>query len=184
MSDDKFDVVLARRELGDLVYRSCRVSGCTVGVARRCAANLTHAAIHRSEALECFLEVLAGGAESVRAFARAADVLELAEAQQHLSVEFAAEVPIGAISLAIWQSCERGRCPTAIADTTSATSLVRSIEIVATSPSEARVTASQQREAYALISGITVGLRDFRALEEHASAFLVAEKLIDSAVSG
>lgn len=176
-------VVVAPREIKDLVDRCCRVSGCTAGSAQRLALNVLHGEIHHGDAISTFLAALAAGPSEVGRLARAYEQVELAEvaarSQGAASAAFDRPVPLAAISQAVADARTRGVESASVAATMSAGTEIDAIEFVTATLGVASPEATARSSA-AHRDGLTIPEDALRRLEAGARPFLVAEETLDS----
>lgn len=191
MSDESSEVILAPREIKDLVYRCCRVQGVDPGTADRLADNVLHAQIHRGPVLEAFVAVLepshdvseSEGADLTR-LSIAADEVELAEAavaaKGSATVTFEFAVPLLALSHSLWQAAERGTANVGVSATAHGVKQISGIEFVSEGLDQPTQAAASERHLKAHQQGLPVAASSLGRLESLAARFLVAEATLDT----
>ncbi len=177
-------VVVAPREITDLVDRASRVFGCGVGAAVRVAADVCHCEIHHGAGVTAWLEmcdrgVLAELAGAARALDGAA--IDVAAGRSGRR-QFAAPVPCVLLSRALAAWAQRGVVPVDWPTSVRGVDMVDSIELVAgPTPSAALLAAAGERRRAALEAGLAVDSAEWERLEAAAAGFLLAEAVLDAA---
>lgn len=180
-------VVVAPREITDLVDRASRVAGCTADEAARIAADIAACEIDHGGALAAWLDLHARGA--LRAAAAAALTVESAAldaaAGAAARVTFADAVPYALLARALDALARRGIVPAEPLAAVSGGDPVESIELVGRGSADAFVCAdsgaADDRRRAALERGIDVDRTEYERLEAVAACSLVAEADLDAA---
>ena len=175
-------ILVAPREVHDLVVRCARVGGCTAGVADRLALNVTTAEVQLGAAIEVLVGVMEGGHLADSPMASAPDVLAAAEvaarSEGAATAQFDRPVPLAGLAAAI-RGAEAsgafvGGVPDAATAATSVTELV--LEAGAAVP---RDTDPGAEATGAFRNGLEVDRAAFDRLVEVAGRFLVSEAILD-----
>jgi len=182
-SGSPFDTILvAPRELVDVVFRCGRVAGLDSGSADRVARNVTAAEVGYGGALEAFLDALGEPSRLVPEFVAGPDALAIAEVEARRSgsaeAVFSAPVPVAAVALDVDGVRGRGQGVSGIPDGADGSSTVGRL-VVGGGPEPRAVDAG----AHAAVArdGIRVDAEAFVGLSRFAHAFLVSEAVLDAA---
>ena len=171
-------VLVAPREVHDLVFRCARVAGCDAGGADRTARNVTAAEIRFGGALAVVVDALASGAFT-STWAMAADALVAAEvdARDHGSATATFDPPVPLAALAATVAEASARCVVASGIPSDATGGLE-LATLDLAPGQVEPAAGPGTDAHR--DGLSVDRRAFDALVEVAAAFLVAEEALDA----
>ena len=171
-------VLVAPREVHDLVFRCARVAGCDAGGADRTARNVTTAEVRFGGALLAVVDALASGAFT-STWAMAADALVAAEvdARDHGSATatFDPPVPLAALAATVAEASARGVVVSGIPSDATGGSEIATLDLA---PGQMEPTAGPGTDAHR--DGLPVDRGAFDALVEVAAAFLVAEEALDA----
>ena len=171
-------VLVAPREVHDLVFRCARVAGCDAGGADRTARNVTAAEIRFGGALAVGVDALASGAFT-STWAMAADALVAAEvdARDHGSATatFDPPVPLAALAATVAEASARGVVVSGIPSDATGGLELATLDLA---PGQVEPAAGPVTDAHR--DGLSVDRRAFAALVEVAAAFLVAEEALDA----
>ena len=171
-------VLVAPREVHDLVFRCARVAGCDAGGADRTARNVTMAEVQFGGALAAVVDALSSEAFT-STWARAADVLVSAEvnARQHGSatVTFDPPVPLAALAATVSEASARGIVVSGVPGDATGGSEIATLDLA---PGQVEPAADPGTNVYR--DGLPVDRGAFDALVEAAAAFLVAEEALDA----
>ena len=170
-------VLVAPREVHDLVFRCARVAGCDAGGADRTARNVTAAEIRFGGALAVVVDALASGAFT-STWAMAADALVSAEvdARDHGSATatFDPPVPLAALAATVAEASARGVVVSGIPSDATGELELATVDL---GPGQVEAAAGSGTHAYR--DGLPVDRGAFEVLVEAAAAFLVAEESLD-----
>jgi len=171
-------VLVAPREVHDLVFRCARVAGCDAGGADRTARNVTAAEIRFGGALAVVVDALASGAFT-STWAMAADALVAAEvdARDHGSATATFDPPVPLAALAATVAEASARCVVVSGIPSDATGGLE-LATLDLAPGQVEPAAGPGTDAHR--DGLLVDRRAFDALVEVAAAFLVAEEALDA----
>ena len=171
-------VLVAPREVHDLVFRCARVAGCDAGGADRTARNVTAAEVRFGEALPAAVDALASGAFT-STWTMAADALVSAEvdARYHGSATatFDPPVPLAALAATIAEASARGVVVSGIPSDATGGLEIATLDLA---PGQVEPAAGSGTDAHR--DGLPVDRGAFEALVEAAAAFLVAEEALDA----
>jgi len=171
-------VLVAPREVHDLVFRCARVAGCDACGADRTARNVTTAEVRFGEALPAVVDALASGALT-STWAMAADALVAAEvdARDHGSATaiFDPPVPLAALAATVAEASARGVVVSGIPSDATGGSEIATLDLA---PGQVEPAARPGTDAHR--DGLPVDRGAFDALVEAAAAFLVAEEALDA----
>ena len=171
-------VLVAPREVHDLVFRCARVAGCDAGGADRTARNVTVAEVQFGGALAAVADALNSEAFT-STWAMAADALVSAEvnARHHGSATatFDPPVPLAALAAAVAEATARGVAVSGIPSDATGGSEIATLDLA---PGQVEPAADPGTNAYR--DGLPVDRGAFDALVEAAAAFLVAEEALDA----
>ena len=171
-------VLVAPREVHDLVFRCARVAGCDAGGADRTARNVTTAEVRFGEALPAVVDALASGAFT-STWAMAADALVAAEvdARDHGSATaiFDPPVPLAALAATVAEASSRGVVVSGIPSDATGGLELATLDLA---PGQVEPGAGPGTDAHR--DGLPVDRGAFDALVEVAAAFLVAEEALDA----
>ena len=171
-------VLVAPREVHDLVFRCARVAGCDAGGADRTARNVTTAEVRFGEALPAVVDALASGAFT-STWAMAADALVAAEvdARDHGSAmaTFDPPVPLAALAATVAEASARGVVVSGIPSDATGGSEITTLDLA---PGQVEPAVRPGTDAHR--DGLPVDRGAFDALVEAAAAFLVAEEALDA----
>ena len=171
-------VLVAPREVHDLVFRCARVAGCDAGGADRAARNVTAAEVRFGGALPAVVAALASGAFP-STWALAADVLVSAEvdARDHGSATatFDPPVPLAALAATVAEASARGVVVSGIPSDATGGLEIATLDLA---PGQVEAAAGSGTDAHR--DGLQVDRGAFEALVEAAAAFLVAEETLDA----
>ena len=171
-------VLVAPREVHDLVFRCARVAGCDAGGADRAARNVTVAEVRFGKALPAVVDALASGTFT-STWSRAADVLVSAEvdARDHGSATatFDPPVPLAALAATVAEASARGVVVSGIPSDATGGLEIATLDLA---PGQVEPAAGSGTDAHR--DGLQVDRGAFEALVEAAAAFLVAEETLDA----
>jgi len=171
-------VLVAPREVHDLVFRCARVAGCDAGGADRAARNVTAAEVRFGGALPVVVDALASGAFT-STWAMAADALVSAEvdARDHGSATatFDPPVPLAALAATVAEASARGVVVSGIPSDATGGLEIATLDLA---PGQVEPAAGSGTDAHR--DGLPVDRGAFEALVEAAAAFLVAEEALDA----
>lgn len=177
-------VVVAPREITDLVNRASRVSGCTVGEAARIAADVAYCEVHHG-----------GGIAAWLAMAHHGELVEIAGAARELDgvaldvaagrsgrLAWSEPIPCALLVRSLAAFARRGMVAAGWSADPGGVDRVGSIELVAgRPPSDEMLAAAESRWATSLAGGMTVDRAEWDSLESAAARFMLAEALLDAA---
>jgi len=171
-------VLVAPREVHDLVFRCARVAGCDAGGADRTARNVTAAEVRFGGALPAVIDALASGVLA-STWAMAADALVSAEvdARDHGSATatFDPPVPLAALAATVAEASARGVVVSGIPSDATGGLEIATLDLA---PGQMEPAAGSGTDAHR--DGLQVDRGAFEALVEAAAAFLVAEETLDA----
>jgi len=171
-------VLVAPREVHDLVFRCARVAGCDAGGADRTARNVTAAEVRFGGALPAAVDALTSGAFT-STWAMAADALVSAEveARDHGSATatFDPPVPLAALAATVAEASARGVVVSGIPSDATGGLEIATLDLA---PGQVEPAAGSGTDAHR--DGLPVDRGAFEALVEAAAAFLVAEEALDA----
>ena len=171
-------VLVAPREVHDLVFRCARVAGCDAGGADRTARNVTAAEVRFGGALQAVIDALLSGVLA-STWAKAADALASAEgdARDHGSATatFDPPVPLAALAATGAEASARGVVVSGIPSDATGGLEIATLDLA---PGQVEPAAGSGTDAHR--DGLQVDRGAFEALVEAAAAFLVAEEALDA----
>jgi hypothetical protein len=171
-------VLVAPREVHDLVFRCARIAGLDAGAADRAGRNVTYAEVHLGGAVTTFATVLTDPQRLVAEYGAGPDALVLAEVEARAkgigSACFATGVPMAALASGIADIAGRGLGVDGVAVGATATTLVHALQVGGPAmPADDAAGVRAARE------GLAVDWEAFGALTEASKAFLVSEATLD-----
>ena len=171
-------VLVAPREVHDLVFRCARVAGCDAGGADRAARNVTVAEVRFGKALPAVVDALASGTFT-STWSRAADLLVSAEgdARYHgaATATFDPPVPLAALAATVAEASARGVVVSGIPSDATGGLEIATLDLA---PGQVEPAAGSGTDAHR--DGLQVDRGAFEARGEAAAAFLVAEETLDA----
>ena len=172
-------LVVAPREVYDLVLRCARVAGCSAGVADRLARNVTAAEVDLGAAIEVFVDAMEGGNLPESPLASAPDVLAGAEVAARsgasATATFDPPAPLAGLSASINETEGRGVVIRGVDGAATAGTMVSELLLsVGTADPPAVGLGAAYRD------GLRVAGPAFDQLVEEAKRFLVAETTLDA----
>ena len=171
-------VLVAPREVHDLVFRCARVAGCDAGDADRTARSVTAAEVRFGGVLPAVIDALTSGAFT-STWAKAADALVSAEvdARDHGSATatFDPPVPLAALAATVAEASARGVVVSGIPSDATGGLEIATLDLA---PGQVEPAAGSGTDAHR--DGLQVDRGAFEALVEAAAAFLVAEETLDA----
>ena len=171
-------VLVAPREVHDLVFRCARVAGCDAGDADRTARSVTAAEVRFGGALPAVIDALASGAFT-STWAKAADALVSAEVDARdygsATATFDPPVPLAALAATVAEASARGVVVSGIPSDATGGLEIATLDLA---PGQVKSTAGPRTDAHR--DGLQVDRGAFEALVEAAAAFLVAEEALDA----
>ena len=178
MTDGLLQVVVAPREIHDLVFRCARVAGLDAGAADRAGRNVTAAEVHLGGAVEVFASVLGDPQRLVAEFGAGPDALVDAEVEARTNgsgvATFGVPTPLAALASVVADIGGRGLGVQGLPDGATAATTVDGLDVGgASTPADGAASARAARE------GLSVDQRAFDALVIAARSFLVAESILD-----
>ena len=171
-------VLVAPREVHDLVFRCARVAGCDAGGADRTARNVTTAEVRFGGALPAVVDALASGAFT-STWVMAADALVAAEIDARdygsATATFDPPVPLAALAATVAEASARGVVVSGIPSDATGGSEITTLDLA---PGQVEPAVRPGTDAHR--DGLPVDRGAFDALVEAAAAFLVAEEALDA----
>ncbi|MDG2428450.1 MAG: hypothetical protein P8M16_08490 [Acidimicrobiales bacterium] len=172
------EVLVAPREVHDLVFRCARVAGLDVGAADRVGRNVTFAEVHLGEAVNCFVSVLNDSVRLLTEYDLGPDVLVSAEVEAKnagsASVVFGVPTPLAALASVIADIEGRGIGVDGVPEGATGATVVERLQIGG--PALPAGLANTTRAAR---DGLVMNSETFDALNVAAREFLVAESVLD-----
>ena len=178
MTDGRLQVLVAPREIHDLVFRCARVAGLDAGAADRAGRNVTAAEVHLGGAVETFASVLGDPQRLAAEFGAGPDVLVGAEVEARATgsgvARFGVPTPLAALASAVADIGGRGLGVDGIQAGATAATTVDGLQVTGSpSPSDGTAAARAARD------GLAVDRVAVDALIAAARPFLVAESILD-----
>ena len=177
-------VIVAPRELHDLVYRSCRVAHCDAGTAEVIAENVTFSEIVHGSSVAAFCKVVDDLESQTPIWGLALDEISCADVETRLrgksTAKFNHNVPLAAIALCLHQSATRGAVALELSMPDSGSRPISVVQMVSGRLRKSQTDFIERRLTDAHQLGVKLPLRDFRRLEQTAAPFLVSEPLLDA----
>ena len=172
-------LLVAPREVHDLVLRCARVAGCSAGVADRLARNVTAAEVDLGAAIEVFVDAMEGGNLPESPLASAPDVLAGAEVAARsgasATATFDPPAPLAGLSASIDETEGRGVVICGVHGAATAGTMVSELVLsVGTADPPTVGPGAAYRD------GLRVAGEAFDRLVEEAKRFLVAEATLDA----
>ena len=171
-------MLVAPREVHDLVFRCARIAGLDVGAADRASRNVTYSEVHFGAAVATFASELADPQRLESEYGTGPDALALAEVEARVkgigSVVFGTGVPLAALASGIAEITGRGLGVGGVPAGATAATLVEALQVGG--PAIPADDAAGDRAAR---EGLVVDRVAFSALTEAAKAFLVSEEILD-----
>ncbi|HCW00673.1 MAG TPA: hypothetical protein DGK99_04615 [Acidimicrobiaceae bacterium] len=178
MTDGRPQVLVAPREIHDLVFRCARVAGLDAGAADRSGRNVTAAEVHLGGAVETFASVLGDPQRLAAEFGAGPDVLVEAEVEARATgsavARFGVPTPLAALASVIADIGGRGLGVDGVKVGATAATTVDELEVTGPPPSSDGTAAAR-----AARDGLAVDRVAFDALIAAARPFLVAESILD-----
>ncbi|HCV34768.1 MAG TPA: hypothetical protein DGF10_08905 [Acidimicrobiaceae bacterium] len=175
-------VLVAPREVLDLVYRCARVAGLDTGSADRAARNVTAAEVGYGSALGVFCQALGDSGTLKQSFVDGPDVLAIAEVKARLSgsaeARLPAPTPVAALALVVDEIRGRGLGVSGIPDDADGCTMVDRLAVGG--PAQLRTVDSVAHTA-ASREGVRVDAIALNQATEFAHGFLVPEAILDAA---
>ena len=175
-------ILVAPREVHDLVVRCARVGGCTAGVADRLARNVTTAEVQLGAAIGVFVGVVEDGHLADSPIASAPDVLDGAEVTarsgDRATALFDLPVPLAGLVAAIGEAEARGMVVGGVPRGATAATTVTELVLEA-GAAEPRDVDGELQTDYAYRNGGEGDRAAFDRLGEGAGRFLVSEAILD-----
>lgn len=169
-------LVVAPREVHDLVMRCARVAGCDSGTANRVARNITAAEVRWGGAVAVAVEVLEAGDPANSASIQALDVLAEAECDARTTgtsrAGFETPVPVAFLASTIAEMAGRGVVVDNLPLDLTAALAVSGLDL-STGVADLPSSVEAHRD------GLSVDSVAFNRLEAMASRFLVSEAILD-----
>ena len=171
-------MLVAPREVHDLVFRCARIAGLDAGAADRAGRNVTYSEVHFGGAVATFASVLADPQRLLAEYGNGPDALVLAEVEARArgigSAIFAIGVPLAALGSCIAEITSRGLSVEGVPIGATGTTLVDVLQVGGPAmPVDDTAGVRAARE------GLVVDRAAFSALTEAAKAFLVSEAILD-----
>ena len=178
MIDGRYQVLVAPREIHDLVSRCVRVVGLDAGAADRAGRNVTVAEVHLGGAVETFASVLGDPQRLVAEFGAGPDVLVEAELEARTTgsgvARFVVPTPLAALASVVADMGGRGLGVDGVEAGATAATTVNGLQIGGPPwPSDGTAAVRAARD------GLVVDRVAFDALVIAARSFLVAESILD-----
>ncbi len=171
-------VLVAPREVYDLVLRCARVAGMDAGAADRVGRNVTFAEVELGGGVEAFAAVLHDPERMMAEYGDGPDVMVSAEvearAEGYGTATFAVPTPMAALASVIADIGDRGLGVDGVPEGATAATVVDVLRVGGPAGSGADGAAAR-----AAREGLAVDRRAFGALALAAKAFLVAESILD-----
>ena len=171
-------MLVAPREVHDLVFRCARIAGLDAGAAERAGRNVTYSEVHFGAAVATFASVLADPQRLEAEYGTGPDALVLAEVEARAkgigSAVFATGVPLAALASGIADITGRGLGVDGVPAGATAATLVDTLQV-----GGPVIPADDAAGARAAREGLVVDRAAFGALAEAAKAFLVSEATLD-----
>ncbi len=171
-------MLVAPREVHDLVFRCARTAGLDAGAAERAGRNVTYSEVHFGAAVATFASALEDPQRLKAEYGIGPDALLLAEVEARVkgvgSAVFATGVPLAALASGIADITSRGLGVDGVPTKATAATLVDALRVGGpASPHDDTAGARAARE------GLLVDRAAFGVLTEAAKAFLVSEVTLD-----
>lgn len=177
-------VVVAPREIVDLVFRASRVRGCDASVAERVATSIAYCEGQYGGGLAAWAEIVSGPRPLVEA-AAASFTVDLAIVDtlrnQRGRVEWDPPIPAAFIAEAIADAQRRGLSwrdhPPRITGTTP----IDAVEFVPATGADAPDPPAREQTVAHLSNGIAINASLWTSISRQADAFLLSEAVLDAA---
>lgn len=171
-------VLIAPRELTDLVYRCARINGCDAGSAPLLARSVTFAQVHGHQGARVFLELdIAATADLIAAYGQM--TLGEIQARSGVEVELTFDPPVAdaLTTLARFEAVRRGA---GVVDLVVADGALSSLTLGPSEPIPAVEQANAERQARVELEGLEIDRGLFDELNRRAVGFLVSEAVLDA----
>lgn len=172
------EVLVAPRELHDLVFRCARVAGLDVGAADRVGRNVTFAEVHLGKAVDCFVSVLNDPVRLLSEYDSSPDALVSAEVEAKIigsvSVVFGVPTPLAALVSVIADIEGRGIKVDGVPEDATGATVVERLQV-----GGPVLPAGLSTRTRAARNGLIVTGQTFDVLNVAAKEFLVAESVLD-----
>lgn len=190
MSDQ---LLVAPREIVDVVYRASRVAGADSGVASLIGRAACFAVGQLGGRLDNVVDALDAGSHPSVGFTALAHLEVEAVRSGEAAAALEPAMTVADLALACFQACRRGVSITMICGdgerhtphtwlgSGRAALAVSSLTAVRSPPDRGLLARVESRHREALRNGVPVPETHWRSLHEHAGHYLVSEALIDSA---